>query len=131
MATCGANEENVTRLPITLVIYGVMNTVQSTELYETLKNLEVGLRSYYPWTWFRMVIVTHPELLRHVSDADTEIMHHVYTMYVPDTGRIIYSGKNPSPPTLNEVCTHAGLQNCSLISTHLEYLSFVIRWYPP
>ncbi|KAJ7860035.1 hypothetical protein B0H13DRAFT_2074350 [Mycena leptocephala] len=78
----------------------VRNTVQSNELYETIRSLECGLRERC--TWIRIVIISRPELLRRVSDADPEIMNHVCTMYVPDTGPIIYSGKSSSPPLLNE-----------------------------
>ncbi|KAJ6482743.1 hypothetical protein C8R45DRAFT_1075814, partial [Mycena sanguinolenta] len=93
-------ENVVARAPTTLVIHGVRDTVQSNELYETIGKLEFELGEYY--TWIRIVIISRPELLRHVSDTDPEIMQHVCTMYLPDIGPIIYSGKHSSPPLLNE-----------------------------
>jgi hypothetical protein len=113
--------------PTTLVIHGVRNTVQSNELYETIRSLESGLRERC--TWIRIVIISRPELLRRVSDADPEIMNHVCTMYVPDTGPMIYSGKSSSPPLLNEVWTN--LPGKLYSYPHLESLFVTVGWYPP
>ncbi|KAJ6531027.1 hypothetical protein B0H19DRAFT_1190057 [Mycena capillaripes] len=97
------DEENLlpTELPhITLVVHGVWSAKQAEELYETLERLEVGLGDYYKS--IRMLIITTPTLLRYVSDSDHAIMKRVCTLYVSDTGSVIYSGKFPSPPMFYE-----------------------------
>ncbi|KAF7336393.1 Kinase-like protein [Mycena venus] len=81
----------------TLVVHGVCNTKQAETLYETIKRLGVG--QYNP---IRMVVITSPKLLHHLSDSDRAIMKHVCTLYVADIGTIIYSGKYSSPPMFYE-----------------------------
>ncbi|KAF7336394.1 Kinase-like protein [Mycena venus] len=72
----------------TLVVHGVCNTKQAETLYETIKRLGVG--QYNP---IRMVVITSPKLLHHLSDSDRAIMKHVCTLYVADIGTVIYSGR--------------------------------------
>ncbi|KAJ6449558.1 hypothetical protein C8R45DRAFT_144950 [Mycena sanguinolenta] len=94
LASGSTDAENVVAgAPPILVIHGIRTTVQSNELYETFRWLESGIR---------LVIISRPEFLRHVSNTDPKIMQHVCTMHLPDTGPIIYSGRNSSPPLLNE-----------------------------
>jgi hypothetical protein len=74
---------------------------QAYPLYETIEML----RDFYPW--IGVVVITKPQVLRHLSDSPSVIMENVCTMYVPNcsaTGSIIYSGRYPSPPMFYEVC---------------------------
>ncbi|KAJ7885332.1 hypothetical protein B0H14DRAFT_3431942 [Mycena olivaceomarginata] len=85
---------------IILAIHGVRNAEQADELYETIEGLEVGLGDYYQA--IRIVVITDPQLLRHLSDHAHAIMNHVCTLYVSDVGPVLYSGKFSSPPIFYE-----------------------------
>ncbi|KAF8147957.1 hypothetical protein K438DRAFT_457414 [Mycena galopus ATCC 62051] len=83
---------------ITLIVHGVHNVEQADQLYETIERL----KDFHPW--IGVVVITEPQLLRHLSHS-LVIMENLCTLYVAhgsDAGSIIYSGRHPSPPMFYE-----------------------------
>jgi hypothetical protein len=85
--------------PVVLIITGVQNIAQADELYrliEVLNGLEV----------IRIVVITGPNLFRHVSARNEDLLQRAHTLYVSNgpNGPIVYSGKDYVPPTFDAVC---------------------------
>ncbi|KAJ7070451.1 hypothetical protein B0H15DRAFT_895297 [Mycena belliarum] len=81
---------------ITLIIHGIRNNDQGDEVSDTIDKLEVKLKKLYKYV--SIVAISSSKILRHVSDDDTVIMDYVCTLFVSESGNIIYSGKSPAPP---------------------------------
>ncbi|KAJ7894152.1 hypothetical protein B0H13DRAFT_2525883 [Mycena leptocephala] len=82
--------------PVVLIITGVQNIAQADELYrliEVLNGLEV----------IRIVVITGPNLFRHVSARNEDLLQRAHTLYVSNgpNGPIVYSGKDYVPPTFD------------------------------
>ncbi|KAF7341636.1 hypothetical protein MSAN_02061300 [Mycena sanguinolenta] len=86
--------------PIVLIVHGVQNTAQVSEAYRLIQRLEKGLDEIHQP--IGLVIVTNPNLLRHVFDRNETLLEHACTLYVSDAGSIVYSGKDYSPPVFYE-----------------------------
>lgn len=87
---------------IVLVVHGLQNSEQADEVYQTIDLLEARLKELYKYVG--VVVVSGPQLLWHVSDADNAIMRYVCTLHMSAGGSIRYSGQNPTLPAFYEVC---------------------------
>jgi hypothetical protein len=100
---------------ITLVVHGIRNKEQADEVWRTMDQLpEAASRLKKHYTSIRIVAISSPQLLRHVSKDDSRaIMEYVHTLHFSETGFIRYSGRSPTPPAFYEVGANVELVRIS------------------
>ncbi|KAF7361390.1 hypothetical protein MSAN_01171900 [Mycena sanguinolenta] len=93
-------------MPIALIIHGVRNAEQAEELYHLIETFKRGhgdpynIKMYYKH--IAIVVISSPELFRHLSYHHAQILAYTYTLYMSDCGAIIYSGNHYSSQRLEE-----------------------------
>ncbi|KAF7328844.1 Kinase-like protein [Mycena venus] len=92
--------------PIVLIIHGVRNAEQADELYRLIEMLKRGHEDPYKskeyYKHIAIVVISSPELFRHLSYHNTAILTYTYTLYMSDSGAIIYSGNHYPSQRLEE-----------------------------
>jgi hypothetical protein len=88
----------------TVIIYGVRDDAQANELYSIIKCLTVDHQDYR--TALDIIVISSPQLLRHIAKGGIAVMEHVYTLAVSEGGSIIYSGNPPALPPFYQVSRH-------------------------
>ncbi|KAJ7881007.1 kinase-like domain-containing protein, partial [Mycena olivaceomarginata] len=82
-----------------LVVCGIRNTDQAEEIYDIVDILQQRLKNRCKG--LSIVMISEPQLLRHVVEDERAALNCV-SMYVSDSGSILYSGNTPSYPILHE-----------------------------
>ncbi|KAJ7841398.1 kinase-like domain-containing protein [Mycena olivaceomarginata] len=82
-----------------LVVCGIRNTDQAEEIYDIVDMLQRRLKNRCKG--LSIVMISEPQLLRHVVEDERAALNCV-SMYVSDSGSILYSGNTPSYPILHE-----------------------------
>ncbi|KAJ7251643.1 hypothetical protein C8J57DRAFT_670260 [Mycena rebaudengoi] len=80
----------------TLIIHGIRDSAQAVELCRILRRLNV--REQDRLTAFDIVAISSPQVLRQVANHEVDLMKHVHTLAIAETGSIIYSGNPPPSP---------------------------------
>jgi hypothetical protein len=84
---------------VTAIIHGIRDSAQARKVYAIIKILKQHDRCKV----LDIIMISTPQLLRHVSNGGLAIMDDVYTLSVSGTGSIIYSGNPPASPLLSQV----------------------------
>lgn len=83
---------------IIVIIHGIRDFAQAKELYDIIQRLEPQRNQS-----LHIVVISTPQVLREVSGNRLYITEHVYTLYLAETGRVIYSGRPPVLLQINPV----------------------------
>jgi hypothetical protein len=94
------NAESLEMARTILVVCGIRNTDQAEEIYDIVDILQQRLKNRCKG--LSIVMISEPQLLRHVVEDERAALNCV-SMYVSDSGSILYSGNTPSYPILHEV----------------------------
>ncbi|KAF7328248.1 Serine/threonine-protein kinase STY8 [Mycena venus] len=73
---------------IIVIIHGIRDFAQAKELYDIIQRLEPQQNQS-----LHIVVISTPQVLREVSGNRLYITEHVYTLYLAENGRVIYSGR--------------------------------------
>lgn len=85
----------------TVIIHGIRDSAQAVEIYRILERLKV--RGQRDCTALDIVAISSPQLLHQAANYGVDLMKHVHTLAIAETGSIIYSGNPPPSPRFYEV----------------------------
>ncbi|KAJ7237101.1 hypothetical protein C8J57DRAFT_1247343 [Mycena rebaudengoi] len=84
----------------TVIIHGIRDSAQAVEIYRILERLKV--RGQRDCTALDIVAISSPQLLHQAANYGVDLMKHVHTLAITETGSIIYS---PPPPVFTRIWT--------------------------
>ncbi|KAJ7700928.1 hypothetical protein B0H14DRAFT_763806 [Mycena olivaceomarginata] len=86
--------------PAVVVIHGIHDSTQASEVYGIIKHLTVEQHDHRKA--LDIIVISTPQLLRHVSRGELAIMDLVHTLSVLGIGSIVYSGNPPALPLFHQ-----------------------------
>ncbi|KAJ7196143.1 hypothetical protein C8J57DRAFT_531612 [Mycena rebaudengoi] len=82
--------------PVVLIVHGLRDRKHAEDLYHFITQLRFVRQPV------RIVAVSDPSLPRHVFEHNADVLLNTRTLYISDTGSVVYSGRRYQPPFFYE-----------------------------